>query len=130
MSATQIFVLPTAVLGVGLHGPFNGPAMGAAYPAYQFQITPGPGWPTTGGQVMNLTVELSRDGGTTWIAEASTDFGPTSAWRDPTTAALTVTLGRDQNGNSVACATTDRYRFTLNVLRATGSPVLTVSGLS
>lgn len=103
--------------------------MGGAYSAYEFQIAPGPGWPNSGGQVMELTVELSRDGGATWLPEASTDFGPNTAWHNPALAIFNVSVGT-ANGQVLTCAATDLYRFTLNVLQTCGAPVFTVIGVA
>jgi hypothetical protein len=130
VSWVQILVLPTAVLSVGQHGPFVSPVLGAAYTGYEFHITPTVGWPATGGQVMELTVEVSHDGGVTWLPEASTDFGPTSNWHDPTVATFRVSVGGDGQGNLLSMAAIDLYRFTLNVLRVCGAPIFTVVGVN
>jgi hypothetical protein len=127
-TATQIFVLPTAVLGVGSHGPFVSPVLGAAYTGYEFHITPTVGWPTTGGQVMELTVEVSHDGGVTWQLDCSTDCGPLSGWANQSLGMLRVSIGSDSQGNLLSTASTDLYRFTLNVLQTCGAPILTVFG--
>jgi hypothetical protein len=128
MAATQIFVLPTAVLGVGVHGPFVGPEMAAEYSGYEFQVTPGPGWPSSGGPVLELTVEVSHDGGLTWTEDASCDMGPTGQWANPASGSLRVAVGAIAN-QTLTCAATDLYRFTLNVLQAIGAPTFTVLGV-
>jgi hypothetical protein len=129
MSTTAIFTLPTAVLGVGQHGPFVSPVVGGLYTGYEFHITPGLGWPATGGQVMELTVEVSHDGGVTWLFDASTDFGPTANWGNPSLGVFRVSIGSAQ-GQGLNTALTDLYRFTLNVLQACGAPVFVMYGSS
>jgi hypothetical protein len=127
-SASQIFVLPTAVLGVGQHGPFVSPQVGAAFTGYEFHVVPTVGWPTTGDQVMELLVEVSHDGGQTWQFDCSTDFGPLSGWANPSLGVLRVSLGSDSQGNLLSTSLIDLYRFTLNVLQPCGAPLLAMVG--
>jgi|SRR6185312_2835230 len=131
-----IYTLPTAVLGVGTHGPFVSPAVGAAYAAYQISVTPRASWPQTGPDPIVATVEYSVDGGVTWRFDAQRSYkaGP---WLDragnPLTSDLwTVTMGvlnPGPNQTVLATALADLFRVTLDVAQVC-SPLILMSGLA
>ena len=132
-SASQIFVLPTAILGVGQHGPFISPVVGANFTAYQLDLNQGLGWPASGGLVMEIAIERSVDNGITWQEDARIEASQ-SPWFSKdrvtavTTASARIHMGR-KNGQQLAMAILDLLRFTLNVIQACGSPTITISGI-
>jgi len=128
MSQTSICVLPTAILTPGNYGPYVAPQMNGVFSGWIIDVAPGPAWPATGGQVLEMTLERSTDGGNTWQFDASSDFGPLSGWRDPTHAFFATGYGTVA-GVPQYCSATDIYRFTLNVFR-TCSPTFTFSGVN
>ncbi len=136
VTPTGIFVLPTALLGVGTHGPFLSPQVGAAYSAWQLTVAPGLGYPTTPGTVFKIRIERSHDGGATWLEDAFVDYdaGP---WTDKAGNALAADavirrlglLSPDVNPTVIVMAPTDLYRVWLDVFRVC-SPQISMGGLA
>lgn len=129
----SIYTLPTAVLDVGVHGPFISPQVGTAYGAYQLSISAGGSWPSTPGQVMIITIERSQDSGITWQFDAEAALGPTPWYAKDgvtpvTTSTWTISMGNDGKGNANVMNATDLFRFTLNVQRLC-APLFTMKGV-
>lgn len=131
MPVTQLLVAPTAIWTVGSHGPFATPQVGAAFSAYQFTVTPGPGYPTSGGGVIELVVEVSHDGGAAWTLDAKCDHGP-GPFKDKdgnplTSAVWFVSIGvlnPQTNPTVLKTAPTDLYRVTVNVEQACNATIV------
>ncbi len=128
-TVTELFVVPTALLAVGTHGPFVTPQVGGAFPAYQFTINFGPGWPTSGGDALAILVEKSSDGGLTWgpdaqIVYAAVAQAASAVWNVP----LGV-LNPGPNAIQVLTAVTDLFRVTLTAFKVC-SPLITLNVVS
>jgi hypothetical protein len=126
LTLTQILALPTAVLQAGkTYGPFVTPQVGSSYSKYQlnFQIL---SWPTTG-NVLQVQVDRSQDGGNTWAFDAGITYGPglsgTHTWL--------IEMGRLNPGPNAIVLTTapvDLFRVTLTALQSC-SALITVGGV-
>src|SRR5579859_7073996 len=111
MALTQLFTIPATTLTVGTHGPFTSQPLSAPVTAYQVVVNQGVGWPSSGGAVMQMDWEVSRDGGVTWLPETKIVWGQ-SPWVDHGVTSTTSTLFSAVNLN-----VGDLIRATLTVFQ-------------
>jgi hypothetical protein len=122
-----VYTLPVSVLGVGAHGPFTTPAMGAQYSAYIVEVVPGVGWPTGSANVMTVSVKHGQSlhalavtlCGQPWLSKGVTN----------TTSPTVAAIGGGADGNLIPISATDTFQISLNVLQACGAPTINFYGI-
>jgi hypothetical protein len=95
--------------------------VGARFTGYRLALIPGATWPTSGGDVLSITIERSTDGGATWQPDIACTFAP-GPWLDKLGVAVT-TANLDIAVGTVAAVvqqtgTGDKYRITIQVSQA------------
>jgi hypothetical protein len=123
-AATQFFLFPTSVLQAGqTYGPQVSAPVAGVYSSYQVSVQQMGLWPA--GDCLQLQIDYSQDGGTTWRADMSTTLQG-GVWKDKTGATVTsgvigVTMGTLNPGVNQQVLTTaiaDLFRVTVYCLQS------------